>query len=354
MEKQFSRPRQFYLDVLRILACYSVVLFHASIVNFYQQQAGSRFWVVSNLVANAARFGVPVFVMISGALFLDPDRRVTIRSIWTHSLPRLAIVYGAWSLIYAVQSPEARRSLYSLAKEVVYGASHLWFLWMLAGLYLFVPLLRPIAADRRLLGYGVAVTAVGAIVLPALKLTQHLALLNTLWQDKMLQGSLSGYLFYFLAGAYLARTELPRAARRGVYLAGGAALIGLWGVSAYYFQNDMYKQTVLVDFTSPLVAVYAVAVFVAARRLFPRPRAEKQVVFVSSCTLGVYLIHLMVQTQLLRLTGLPENASFPLLCVLGQSLACFGFSLAITGAWRWCTQRVKRWLRQRSVGCRVS
>lgn len=330
-----NRPRLLYLDALRVLSCFAVVLFHLSIAEYYRQPAGSAFWTVSNILANAMRFCVPVFVMISGALFLSPERQITIRSIWLHSLLRLAVLYGVWSLLYALVNWPEYTSLYAFARAVVYGPDHLWFLWMLAGLYILTPLLRPAAADQSLLRYGMILAALGGILVPVLRITTHLALLDTLWTELLFKGgAISGYLFYYLAGAWLARVEYPRAVRRGLYLAGAAALVGLWFSSAWFFRTDMYKQTVLVDFVSPLIALYSVALFTGFKHLFSRPHATRLIGFVAPCTLGIYVVHPLVQSLVYRMSWLPAESRFPLFCVLWQTAVCFGVSLVVTALWR--------------------
>lgn len=67
-----SKNRIFYLDILRVIACLSVIMIHSS-AEYVTNDIGSfNFWI-GNLFDSLTRIGVPIFVMISGALMLDKN-----------------------------------------------------------------------------------------------------------------------------------------------------------------------------------------------------------------------------------------------------------------------------------------
>lgn len=68
--------RELHLDILRDLACLAVVLIHVSAPFVVDSTRQLDFWI-ANVIDSMARIGVPVFVMISGALFLDEEREYT-------------------------------------------------------------------------------------------------------------------------------------------------------------------------------------------------------------------------------------------------------------------------------------
>lgn len=71
--------RRYYLDVLRIVAICAIVLLHVAGSYWYQLSVYTSEWQAINLYDCITRWGVPVFVMISGALFLDPAREQPIK-----------------------------------------------------------------------------------------------------------------------------------------------------------------------------------------------------------------------------------------------------------------------------------
>ena len=62
--------RIFYLDLLKGVSIFFVVLLHTAGLGLSMTQIGSFTWQVCNVFDSLSRFVVPVFVMISGALVL--------------------------------------------------------------------------------------------------------------------------------------------------------------------------------------------------------------------------------------------------------------------------------------------
>lgn len=61
--------RQYQLDYLRVFASIAIILLHVTAQNMpYCELAGTE-WNIYNICNSASRWGVPVFVMMSGALF---------------------------------------------------------------------------------------------------------------------------------------------------------------------------------------------------------------------------------------------------------------------------------------------
>ena len=146
------------LDNTRALGCFLIVVVHTCMNSWYAMDPTTTLWRF-NLVGIALSYpAVPLFFMISGALFLDPNRPVTVRRIWTHTLPHLAVIYGVWSAWFAFSSSGIRSgvtpdTVFAFLKNTLYGALHQWFLWPLAGFYIATPILRRVVEDKRLLEY---------------------------------------------------------------------------------------------------------------------------------------------------------------------------------------------------------
>lgn len=154
MTNGLSGPRKQFLDVLRVLATCAVVLMHvltgatdvtdASIVPEYR----SLLLSVMDLVT----WCVPIFLMISGYLFLNPERTLTYPIMIKKYCRRIALAillfgvpYAASELVVAERSfrimmiPEA-------LKMTLTGHtwSHMWYLYLILFLYLITPLLKKV------------------------------------------------------------------------------------------------------------------------------------------------------------------------------------------------------------------
>ena len=144
--------RVIYFDILRVVAIFAVVAVHISAQHWLDVDVSSRAWFAFNLYCTTGKWSVPIFVMISGALFLGRD--TTIRTILKKNVLRMAGVFVFWSGCYALISLIFRRSpLFDVFSQFITGHYHLWFLYMIVGLYLLIPLLRPIVQNETLMRY---------------------------------------------------------------------------------------------------------------------------------------------------------------------------------------------------------
>ncbi len=143
-----------WLDNSRILAAYAVVFLHTSAGIVLGNSVGSEEWWIGNIYDSAVRWCVPVFVMISGALLLDPPKQESLTVFYRKRLARILLPIIIWSLFFLA---------WTVLKDALHGKTiheadlihrllsgkpyfHMWFLFMIMGLYLFTPFLRKIVA----------------------------------------------------------------------------------------------------------------------------------------------------------------------------------------------------------------
>ena len=73
--------RKTYCDYLRLIATFAVVVLHVAASNWYSTDVNGLEWQSFNFYDSVVRWGVPIFVMISGSLFLS--REISIRKIYS-------------------------------------------------------------------------------------------------------------------------------------------------------------------------------------------------------------------------------------------------------------------------------
>ena len=98
METKEKHERFAYLDYLRILATFGVVLLHVSAWNWTSATIGGFEWKVLSFYNGLVRWCVPVFVMISGALFLG--RKVDLKKLYINHVLKMWVAFAVWSTIY--------------------------------------------------------------------------------------------------------------------------------------------------------------------------------------------------------------------------------------------------------------
>lgn len=180
MTNGLSGSRKQFLDVLRVLATCAVVLMHvltgatdvtdASIVPEYR----SLLLSVMDLVT----WCVPIFLLISGYLFLNPERTLTYPVMIKKYCRRIALAillfgvpYAASELVVAERTFRSRMIPEALKMTLMgHTWSHMWYLYLILFLYLITPLLKKVLRVLPVWGVGtvMAVIFLGSSVAPFL------------------------------------------------------------------------------------------------------------------------------------------------------------------------------------------
>lgn len=213
MTNGLSGPRKQFLDVLRVLATCAVVLMHvltgatdvtdASIVPEYR----SLLLSVMDLVT----WCVPIFLLISGYLFLNPERTLTYPVMIKKYCRRIALAillfgvpYAASELVVAERTFRIRMIPEALKMTLMgHTWSHMWYLYLILFLYLITPLLKKVL--RVLPVWGVvammAVIFLGSSVAPFLNKVLDVNSIPVLPDGGV-------YFLYYLCGYFFAVREV--------------------------------------------------------------------------------------------------------------------------------------------------
>ena len=334
--------REVWPDIVRIVAVFSVIVLHTGVEHFYRLDTRTANWQICNFYESVVRFGVPAFVMLSGAFLLDPAREYPLKKLYGRKIARLAAAYLFWSVFYVISDHFLARLFGSGAKltcsrfftDVIAGKYHLWFLPMMAGLYVVTPILRHLVENERLTVYFLvlsllfvfAVNTFDVIPFCHDEITPNIARF-----DVKLVAGFSGY---YVWGCWLVRHELKPASRRGIYLAGLLAVLatvavnGLTGYRLHRAGEWMFGNLSL----NTLLA--ATAVFVFCRQYFrdsrPGPRARKLTGLLGKWSFGIYLVHVFVLGYfnyiLIRLDVMSFVCDHPLVSIPVTSAAVFSAS----------------------------
>lgn len=158
METKQERTREVWVDWLRVAACFMVMVVHST-EPFYLGGDGSQiltradvFW--SALFDSLVRSCVPLFVIASS--YLQFPVHYPTGEFFRRRAVRILIPFVIWTLAYALVWGEPVQNLKDLLLNFNYAAGHLWFVYMLLGLYLLMPLLSPWAEKvgrKELLAY---------------------------------------------------------------------------------------------------------------------------------------------------------------------------------------------------------
>ena len=138
-----------WIDWLRVIACLMVMFVHST-EPFYLGGNGSLIesesdaWWVS-FFDSFVRSCVPLFVIASSFLLLP--LQYPAGTFFKKRAVRILIPFAVWSVFYAIYWGEPVSNLKDLLFNFNYAAGHLWFVYMLVGLYLIIPVLSPWARN---------------------------------------------------------------------------------------------------------------------------------------------------------------------------------------------------------------
>ncbi|MFT3886587.1 MAG: acyltransferase family protein [Arachnia sp.] len=290
-----GRSRLASLDRLRVAAAAAVVLVHVSAVGWYSEAPTSVDWQVANVYGSLSRWCVPIFFMISGVLFLAPQRTDSPKKIWRQYIWRLFVMYVFWSFTYALVNVVMSRKwdLHYMLHELWAGYYHLWYLPAMAGVYALIPLLQRIAPVRSLLRYAALLTGVASILLPT---TAIIPVVGPHWADLVDRVGpylVAGFPFYFMLGHLLHESahELPRWVRPASYvgIVVGIAMTAL-GTSLLSLQKGVGDGS-MYGYLNLGVALMSVGVFLAFHDAGGTTQTGPRLAELSRWTLPIYLIH---------------------------------------------------------------
>lgn len=303
--KRLPRDRIAYLDFLRVFSMIFVVMIHVVFDLFNNATVSSSEWQIFNAYDSLSRWSVPVFVMISGALFLDSKK--PFGQILKKNVLRLAIAYVVWTIIYSTICNIYYNDFNTTLDQLINGHFHMWFILMMIGLYLVTPLLRKIVEEKSTIRLFLILALIFAMFLP--DLVKVLESFPSLTTQKIIQFINQtkynfnvfvplGYAGYFVLGYVLNKFEISKKLECAIYIMGAAGFV--YTLLATYLRSNAahFAYVGFYEYTSTNVAMMAAAVFVFFKKHYRVKKSDslysKTVSRLSKYSFGVYLVHVAV------------------------------------------------------------
>ena len=304
MEKNIKN-RIIYLDCLRIISIFFMIMIHVASANWKKIPVASLDWKAFTVYDGMARFCVPVFVMISGVLFLDKEKKYTYEKIKNNIL-RIVRVFLIWSFIYTVYKFKGNiftgGELEDAIEYFLLGHSRFWFLWMIIGIYLLVPFLRKISEDKKLVESYIWMSFLFISIsgmLEAFWGEEHLIVQMI---DELKITFLGGYVGYFLLGHYLHEYELKKETRGIVYVLGMVSVVVTIVGTIIISSTPAGATSKLLGYLRPNIVFIAASVFLFFKQIIKQEELKeswkKIIVNISDLCLGIYMVHTLVESML--------------------------------------------------------
>ena len=301
------QKRAVHFDLVRFIATFIVVQLHVATPWLWREaDVDSGFWITCLVFDTFGRVGVPIFLMISGALLLSKEE--TYGSFFKKRFVRVLIPLVFWTIIYEtkiaiefyINNPSAEfdvATLYTVLKNPIAGPvyDHLWFLYMIIGMYLVTPFLRRIIPVLRKqdLFYLLGLWIFSNIALPLIYNFSSFKLgLNI--------PVVTSYLGFYVLGYYLMQYQFNAKQIKIAWITFVCSyllnILMVWFDSHQAGKVDIF----FLSHHRPGIFIQAVSAFILlehyAIKAFARfsEKKYKLLAYLGSVTFGIYLLHPLV------------------------------------------------------------
>ena len=297
--------RIYSFSYMRATACIAIIVLHmfasASILFGGQISLGANAW--SRVMSNSMMWAVPCFVMTTGALLLDKSRKLTYKKLFRKYVLRIAAALFLCCMAFRIfdMVMDGEQAGIGILLNGLYefftgtGWSHLWYLYLLIGLYLLMPFYKKIAeySERFEIRYLLAVYLLFVSVLPLLYICN-------LGSGFYIHVS-TIYPFYLFCG-YAVHREMVRAPKWLCALAVviSTGLIAVFTIVRWMDNMEVMEQ--LWSYSSILVVIQAVGIFALFDRIGGTAESilGKVLLELDKCSFGIYLTHMVFVRLVLR------------------------------------------------------
>lgn len=322
-----------YITNLRVVACFGVILCHVAANNWYGNIWSKR-WIVLTGYITFSRFCVPLFLMISGVLFLKEGRKITLRKIYVRNILKLVIFLFFWSVCYQLYSLiivqgniyEVGESFWIIiegVKNVFKGdtQAHLWYIYIIIGLYMIVPLLKSWVENltkKQVEYFLILYIFFNGIYSIICNTNIEILSIISAFSSKLSINIVSGYTGYLILGYYLHTYDLSVKMRKICYMLGGIGFFMSAILTVIYSRYTGIATEIFWNYCSIFVIFWSASIFVFFK--YNLDKLYKMVDTVADYTLGIYGCHMFFLLELWQkgLTTFSFSSVFsvPLLVVL--------------------------------------
>ena len=297
------RPKHLaYGDAVRVLGTLAVVIGHVADMPMQSQAPDTLNWWVCNLVNSMVRWAVPVYIMLSGALLLDPARNEAPSVFYRKRLARLGVPLVFWSaffmlfgIYYTGWVKSGREAMTNLVLGQPYA--HLHFIFRIAVLYAFTPMFRVFTRHA-----------------PRSMQISAVLILFAVWSaDSVINGFMgttlsafarfAPFVSFYLAG-YLLRESYAKREHIKYHVMGLLTCMALLsGITGWLCMTRGFAwypsiSLVMYDFLSPVRVPMAIFAWILLITFFHHRKPEtsrsaRLFAVLAPTTLGLYLIHPM-------------------------------------------------------------
>lgn len=314
-----EKKRIVWIDLLRVIGVFGVLLIHvvSNTINTFGGLSSNAytFYVFIHYFSS---FAVPLFVMISGMMFLG-KRDLTYKEMFKKYLLKIILiilVIGTMMILMEEIFINKNVSLDLLKKvfmRLIEGDiwAHMWYLYLVLGLYLLTPVFTLITNNIKEKEYRIflVILFIISIIVPTI---------NRVFDIKLAFNMLniSGYIFYYFYGYYLYHFDISKKYKILNYI---LCFIGI-GYTVYRAINinsldNVYSYTSFV----PFIMSSTVILLLKNKDI----KNGNLINNIALCSLGIYIIHQLFINIIYKVIKFKMIVDYPYVGLILYSLVIF-------------------------------
>ena len=331
---QIIKKRYFGIDLIRVIACFLVMLIHSGEIYYINDEGGlikDDNNIYPCVINSLSRVSVPLFVMISGYLLLPmkTDYSTFLKKRFTRvSFPFIAFCIF-YDIYYYIRGRYTLGEMFWNIPGILlnFGTAvgHLWFMYMIMGVYLYIPIITPwIQTAKKEHFYYYFVIWIISSFSCYIHLFYGDVWGHAFWNSTNLVQSFLGDFGYAVLGAFI-KLHLKE---NNLYILGLILYLVGSGVTmfGYFFMRDEAKTTADIEITwqfdSTNLVVSSFGIFLLLRKIECKNETISKIFNdIALKSYGMFLIHVFF-VDLFKYLFDARN-QFPLWCIFVIAILTF-------------------------------
>lgn len=322
-----------WADNVRFTAIVCVILLHTTATGMYYFNVVTiNSWWIATIINSSTRFVIPFFFLLSGALNLNSNYSAF--TFYKKRFLRVFLPFLFWGIIFSTAFfiyylvDNRPVSIFSLLKDYIFYRGvfraqqyHLWFLYVLIGIYLLTPLIK--LFTKNLTPSKITIFSILWIITLIINTFE---IKNDVFIYLL---RFSAYTGYYIAGYILLKSDTA-IKNKFIYIVFFIATVAFMSISTYYFTkeygvlNEHFNQTASITVFVMSIALYFIIINMKfENNTFKRIRDE-----INHYGLGIYIIHATV-LSLIELSGMGWSFIHPLIGIPVTTVLCIFVSYFI-------------------------
>lgn len=291
--------RILWIDLIKVIATLSVVLLHvAAALVLKMGKIDFSDWMAGNIFDSITRMAVPLFFMVSGVLLLN-GKEEPLSTFFKKRFLKVFIPLILWSFIYILFKIHALNQDINIVNNILLSLHrpeywHLWFLYAIIGIYLFLPVLKVFInhSTQNIQIYFIILWIFSVAIIPFSNYFTGTSI-------KIDIPAATGYIGYLVLGYQLAKISITR---KLYYISIIFIILSTLGTifgTLYLSEKSGRFIHFFYDFNSITTIIQAISYFIVLKYIGETKLkksnfiATYSITAISISSLGIYLIHPM-------------------------------------------------------------